>query len=58
MVKFYWIDIIFGSGLFYCMKIYEYFILRRMFDNKKIFFLNKFVKFKILIVFFFVFMYK
>lgn len=46
MVKFYWTDTSFGSGLLYCMKIYEYLILRRMSDNKKTPSLNKFVKFK------------
>lgn len=58
MVKFYRTDTIFGSGLLYCMKIYEYLILRRMSDNKKTSSLNKFVKFKILTVFSPVFMYK
>lgn len=58
MVKFYWTDTIFGSGLLYCMKIYEYLILRRMSDSKKTPSLNKFVKFKILTVFSPVFMYK
>lgn len=58
MVKFYWTDTIFGSGLLYCMKIYEYLILRRMSANKKTSSLNKFVKFKILTVFSPVFMYK